>query len=130
MKTYGENISLSSYSDFLLGEIWNDDMSKIDYNDVSLNTKDFILGYEFQFRNATMKDMGVHFDSKEKIDSLKAPDITLRMPNILCFGIEVPHGVSKEVYMMGIKMKTTEIFVDGIRPAHSDVSNAMRNRGL
>ena len=44
LSTYGEGINGSSYLDFLSGNVWDDRMANIDYDDISLNIEQSLLG--------------------------------------------------------------------------------------
>ena len=44
LKTLGEGISGRSYSNFLQGLTWNDEMQQIDFDNVTLNIEDYIEG--------------------------------------------------------------------------------------
>ena len=41
---YGEGINTSSYSSFLKGELWDERMANINYDDVSMNIEEYLLG--------------------------------------------------------------------------------------
>ena len=46
LASYGEGITVGSYSAFLTGQngSWDERMAKIDYDDVSINIEDYFLG--------------------------------------------------------------------------------------
>lgn len=46
LASYGEGITVESYSAFLTGQngSWDERMAKIDYDDVSINIEDYFLG--------------------------------------------------------------------------------------
>ena len=52
LASYGEGITVESYSAFLTGQngSWDERMAKIDYDDVSINIEDYFLG---KYRNKT-----------------------------------------------------------------------------
>ena len=41
---YGEGIDVSSYTSFMEGNLWDDRMANIDFDDVSINFEDYLLG--------------------------------------------------------------------------------------
>ena len=45
--TYGEGINVSSYTDFLGGDLWDERMASIDYDDVSIDIDNYLLGKYF-----------------------------------------------------------------------------------
>ena len=44
LKSYGEGINISTYTDFMDGEYWDDRMIEVDYDNVTINFSDFFLG--------------------------------------------------------------------------------------
>ena len=44
LEKYGDGINVSSYSNFLVGDFWDNRMANIDYDDVSINIEDYLLG--------------------------------------------------------------------------------------
>ena len=46
-----ENITPVDYKLHLQGELWNNNISKIDYNDVAIDIKDYFQGYEILYDN-------------------------------------------------------------------------------
>ena len=49
LATYGEGINGSSYANFLRGNLWDERMANIDYDDVSLKIEDYLLGINNSF---------------------------------------------------------------------------------
>ena len=49
LSSYGEGITVETYSAFLTGQnnSWDERMAKIDYDDVSINIEDYFLGKNF-----------------------------------------------------------------------------------
>ena len=41
---YGQGINVSTYTSFLVGDLWDNRMALIDYDDVSIHIEDYLLG--------------------------------------------------------------------------------------
>ena len=44
LATYGEGINVDSYQRFLRGDLWDERMASINYDDVALKIEDYLLG--------------------------------------------------------------------------------------
>ena len=44
LEQYGNGINVSTYSSFLMGGLWDNRMAHINYDDVSINIEDYLLG--------------------------------------------------------------------------------------
>ena len=44
LKSYGDGINISTYTDFMSGEYWDDRIDKVDYDNVTLNFSNYLLG--------------------------------------------------------------------------------------
>ena len=51
MLQYGPEVNLSSYSEFLKGELWDERMLEIDLDNVTLKLEDFLMGYTITWSN-------------------------------------------------------------------------------
>ena len=112
--------SISEYSDFLGGESnsWNKSMLNVNFQDVSLNPLEYILGYKATYRNMT--------ETIQTLNNLDQPRTRLMMPNMVCYGIDIE--MTKEIVAIGIIIKTS-IFPNMIRPSHADDLTPM-GRGI
>ena len=41
---FGEGINVSTYTSFLIGDLWDNRMAQIDYDDVSIDIENYLLG--------------------------------------------------------------------------------------
>ena len=41
---FGEGINVSTYTSFLIGDLWDDRMAQINYDDVSIDIENYLLG--------------------------------------------------------------------------------------
>ena len=44
LEEYGEGINVTSYTSFLVGNLWDNRMALIDYDDVSIDIENYLLG--------------------------------------------------------------------------------------
>ena len=126
-KLAGSGTDLVNYTDFLTGELWDEKLLTIDYDEVSLDIKDYFLGYEIMYRNATKSNLKPTFDDGAHVDGWTAPYVTYQIPNLKCFGVDVPFHKDERILQLGIKIDT-RIFPNKKRPADTDLTN--RNGGM
>ena len=126
LKKYGNDVTPESYGDFLGGLLWNDRMLDIDYEEVSINYKDYFVGYEVVYRDATTASNKTYeFDNKEAMRQSIPPYVTLGIPNMICFSWDFQFESS--IIRAQVKIKSG-IFNDDIRPGYADPKT--KNRGI
>ena len=54
LKQYGNGINVSSYTNFLVGELWDERMASIDYDDVSVDIEKYLLG-KYLFKKSIIR---------------------------------------------------------------------------
>ena len=113
VKKYSNDITPCNYAQFLSGDIWKDDMPKIDYNAILLEPKDYILGYEILYRNISRVSKTYNLNEKNNEEGLVLPFTRFNTSHMTCFGIDIQ--LQREVLAWSIKIYT-KIFDDGIRP--------------
>ena len=133
-KYYGEGINISTYADFMNGEYWDDRMLKVDYDRVTLNFSNYLMGIgmwtpDWRFRqgekyflydhrkvvkgNSTKTNKSIdNVDGWTPIfyDSYKGIDGK-------CFTIDIPYIPSQKVWTFGAVFNSA-IFPGGIRPSY------------
>ena len=55
LKKYGEGVNARTYSQFLEGQLWDDRMLNISYDDVTIDMADYFLGYDIMLANLDLK---------------------------------------------------------------------------
>ena len=125
LKSYRNDITLANYSDFLGGRIWDASMLNIDYQEVRINPRDYILGYKILYKNTSKVATLYRNDGTKNENNIILPEIRLSMCGMVCFGIDFP--LSREIIATSIMLKSN-IFQNGIRPSYMDPLN--NNRGL
>ena len=108
---FGSNISNSRYKDYLLGDYFDDDVSKVNYTLVSTNISKFILSYEIRLRNGS-SIFGQDYPYNDWIRLLPSHSWDSWGQFVKCFGLEIVH---KDVMFTRLYL-TRDIFPGTIRP--------------
>ena len=127
LKSYGKDITLANYSDFLGGRIWDASMLNIDYQEVRINPRDYILGYKILYKDTSQVATMYRNDGTKNENNTTLPEIRLAMSGMVCFGIDIP--LSKKVMATSIMLKSS-IFPNGIRPSYMDPLANKRALGI
>ena len=106
-------VNSTSYINFLKGDFWSKEFIGIDYNNVTLNFKDYFLSYDI-FENFD-RPRKYTFDEKQIENGWKPPHNTYSSPMMKCFTVDVPFQQNKTILAIAINIKT-DIFPDGLRP--------------
>ena len=128
LRGYGKAINSTLYKSFLLGNIWSEEMSNIDYENVTININDYFLGYEIVYGNSTTITYD-KFGENETINGWKLPHVELLAPYVKCFTVDTPFEHKAVVRKLRIKIET-EIFPLGIRPHRTTVWNTHNHNGF
>ena len=54
LQKYGSDVNTSSYVQYLHGEYFSENMTNIDYDSISMNISDFLIGYSAMWKNGTL----------------------------------------------------------------------------
>ena len=117
LKKYGPNVTGNAYSAFLSGDIWQENLHGIEYDDIALKPKEYVTGYSTFYFDTTFDNKtyeAVETEKQEELNTLVQPTTRLKMSNLMCLGIDFPIERSVKILGRGIKIKTS-IFKDGIR---------------
>ena len=127
------------YSDFLSGNYWDQDMLRIDYDDVTKNIDDYLMRYVVDYRlrgepitiyDAT--DGSIHNSQTEETEMLRTKQKRRMIPHVSelslwsykCVSIDIPFLKNRMCSSAFVDFKPG-IFSDGIRP--SGVQFNLRN---
>ena len=113
LKSYGDGINTSTYSQFLEGTYWDERMLNISYDDVTIDIGDYFLGYDIWFFNGTFTSI-TDFEHGS-IDGWEPPRVSFRQARWKAFAVQQPYRKGQMVAGLSIKIRTN-IFRDGIRP--------------
>ena len=132
LNSYGEGINITSYTDFMNGEYWDDRMMKVNYDNVTVNFSNYFLGvgmwtpdwrylkgeeyFLYDHRKAVKDSNGNSSESTAEVDEW-IPDFynSYRDAGQTCFTVDIPYMPLKKVWTFGVVFDAN-IFPDGIRP--------------
>ena len=87
---YGNNsVNATSYISFLKGGLWSEEFLNVDYDDVTLNFKDYLLGYEVYAKNFGTPRRYT-FNEKQIEGGWTPPLNTYSSPDMKCFTVNIP----------------------------------------
>ena len=112
LRHYGLNVTPQAYSDFLTGKSLNEEMLKIDYDDVIQHLEQYILGYGY----VNLKLEEVLLTSSVK-NITKKRSLGFREFSFLsakCVRIDIPFNKSNPISYFFIALRT-DIFIEGKR---------------
>ena len=134
LKSYGKGINISTYTDFMNGEYWDDRMLKVDYDRVTLNFSNYLMGIgmwtpDWKFRQGEKYFLYDHREvvkgtSTKTNGSIDKVDVwtpifydSYRGIDGKCFTIDIPYMPSQKVWTFGAVFNSA-IFPGGIRPSY------------
>ena len=94
LKLYGNNFTAKDYGDFLLGHTWNEDMLKVDYEDVTSRFDDSISIYGY--RTGDMKLVFLHPDGHNTVAKPGFKEYFYFGDR--CFTIDIPFQKDVEIF--------------------------------
>lgn len=107
LKKYGNGINISSYVKFLNGQIWDERMLKIDYDNVTVSLSDNLLYAYIRLHNTS----GYIYTPKSYV--------SFRSAVRKCFTFDVRFFEKTLVFYLGMYIRNS-IFQKGIRSRYSD----------
>ena len=134
LKSYGDGINISTYTDFMSGEYWDDRIEKVDYDNVTLNFSNYLLGIgmwtpDWRYLKG---DKYFLYDHRKAIKrthkniSLPTDEMDEWIPHFYnsyrgasqkCFTVDIPYTPLQKVWTFGIVFDGN-IFPGGIRPSY------------
>ena len=105
-------ITPTMYKMFLQGDVWNETLMDIDYNDVTLNIMDYFRGYDIEYSDRSV----VSYNINNINNTIWKPPYSNGNSSIgKAFTVDIPFQSNKKVRTVDIKL-TTNIFANEIRP--------------
>ena len=126
LKKYGEGISAKTYSQFLEGQLWDERMLNISYDDVTIDMADYFLGYDIMLANLTLKSYNSFGDDEN--DGWKPPYVSHRHPKWKAFAVDKPYHKGQRIIRIWTKIKTS-IFPNSIRPHKTEYNSSSHDFG-
>lgn len=128
LKNIGTGINASPYSKFIQGNHWDNRMSSIDYDDVTVSLEDYIIEIGVQYGNFTTRVWRNNFREGSKPRDMPSFYISGRNWGSKCFSFNMPYvkGVPVVSFIVGIK---ADIFPNGKRAAFPNFDGSDINTG-
>ena len=114
LKNYDSSLNISAYTHFLNGNLWMDKMANVDYDNISINLRDFVKGIrvipqdEKVFRNQNTTQEVIHHDSTSIY-------VSFRASLAKCFTFDTPFNEKMKVMRAEISFNSS-LFPNGTRP--------------
>ena len=108
-KMYEDDINITTYSQFLNGELWDDRMLEIDYDNVTVSMEGHLISSKIRFQDKSVMNW------KPKTGFY----VSFRSGVRKCFTLDVPYIDQKLIWDIQLFMKNT-MFPHGRRPEPSD----------
>ena len=122
---YGDDINVTSYSNFLRGLTWDERMMTINFDNVTVSLTDNLKWMAVQLHNDTF----YFFDNVENNNF--PPEwnpsnfyVSFRSSARKCFSFDIPFMEKELVYILYVSIKST-IFPKGVRPVYGSSRDDM-----
>ena len=134
LKSYGEGINISTYTDFMNGQNWDDRMIKVDYDNVTLNFSNYLLGvgmwtpdwryvqgdkyFLYDHRKAVKRNnKNTSWPTEQMDDWIPHFYISYRGGAQKCLTVDIPYMPLQKVWTFGIVFDGN-VFPCGIRQSY------------
>ena len=145
LKEYDTNLTVPQYTKFLQGKFWHQKLVDVEYENVTVDLKDYLLGYDIWYSEKgcmmrkdrvkteeqklpKLNSMRPKIRNKEQISyksvddinknelGWKTPYVSSAEPNAKCFTIDIPFQSRKILRSFNIRIRT-KIFRNNMRPS-------------
>jgi hypothetical protein len=91
----------------------DDELNSIDYDDVTIDLKEYMLGYQVLLLNQTW----IPFDKMREVgqDDWMGPYVSFRMHRGKCFSFDIPFNLNQQIQSISIRLKPN-LFINETRP--------------
>ena len=117
LKTYGSGINTTTYSQFLLGELWDERMLNIDYDAVTVSLEDYMLEIGVQYGNFTIRTWSKQYNNLNNIKDVPNIHITNRDGGSKCYTFTLPYVHNVPVISFFARINK-DIFPRGTRSSY------------
>ena len=101
LKQYESNFNSTNYVNFLSGTMWNEGMRTVDYDNVTPQLSDFVLGYGYW----TFSEKDIRLYVKERGDESKPGFKEYAIFGMKCFTIYIPFRQNHKIQGFGVHFK-------------------------
>ena len=121
-----DNITPVNYKLYLQGEIWNENISKITYNDVAIDIEDYFLGYDILYENHKKVSYGNKITDQS---GWKPPYLNGNISIGRIFTVDVPFQKDVSLHKLDIKLRSN-VFPNEMRPPKLTPKNGVDGFGV
>jgi hypothetical protein len=107
LKSYGDGVNITTYSKFLKGLYWDERMTQIDYDNVTLDIENYIVEAKVVVANGSLHS---HNGSVHRY-------VVTRSSSLKCFSFDPPFVPDVGIEYLVVVLKNS-IFPNGYRPTH------------
>ena len=118
---YGNKISSSDYIQFLQGNQWRKELADIDYNDVTIDIKNYFLGFDIHYDDQSRI---IYNSTIPKNSEWKPPYSSSNSSFGKMFTVDIPFQKDMQLRQLEIKL-STKIFSDELRPSKVTINDGM-----
>jgi hypothetical protein len=116
LEKYGINLTVQKYNQFLKGTFWTKEIASVDYDNVTFDIKDYLVGYDILYD----KKESISYTNWQEIQNnkigWKLPYVTVSDPDMKCFSVDIPNENTGLIKSFNMRLKTN-IFVNNTRPS-------------
>jgi hypothetical protein len=106
-----------SYKRYLQGYFRDDQLNSIDYDDVTMDLEEYMLGYQVMLLN--QKSISYDKMREHGQDDWMGPYVGLRSHRFKCFSFDIPFNLNQQIQSISIRLKPN-LFTNETRPRELD----------
>ena len=125
-KKYGPRVNATAYKLFLQGQLWSKELASVDYNEVSIDMKDYFSGYDIEYEDNTI----MRYNASIPADSGWKPPYSNGNSSIVKgFSLDIPYQKGLNPIKINMKLRTA-IFQNKTRPSKVTGGNNINGFGV
>ena len=128
LKMFGTGINTSTYSKFIQGNHWDNRMTSIDYDEVTVSLENYMTEIGVQYGNFTTRIWRDNFKQGRKHTDMPSFYVTNRNGGSKCFSFNMPFVERVPIVYSFVRM-TADIFPNGKRCPYPNFEGSDINKG-
>lgn len=128
LKTYGSGINTTTYSRFIQGIYWDDRMTSIDYDDVTVSLEDYMTEIGVQYGNFSTRIWHDNFHKEREYENMPSFYVSNRNGGSKCFSFTMPYVKKIPVVSFFVRINA-DIFPNGKRTPHPNFDGSNVDAG-
>ena len=125
-RKYDSELNSTAYKLFLQGQLWTPELSNVDYNEVSIDMKNYFSGYDIEYEDNTQITYNASIPEES---GWKPPYSNGNSSIVKGFSVDIPHQQNLNPIKINIKIRTT-IFQNQTRPSKVTGGNNINGFGV